>query len=113
MVGFSDLAVPEGRGDANQAEAAAVSEATTTAGRAAATAAGSLRMISMARASRWMWASGHNGEIRRAVHGYEPDARGGDGAVVKSWGSGVVNGSLMAPEYNALTGRGLLRPQEP
>jgi len=38
MVGFSDLAVPEGRGDANQAEAAAVSEATTTAGRAAATA---------------------------------------------------------------------------
>jgi hypothetical protein len=28
-----------------------------------------------------MWASGHNGEIRRAVHGYEPDARGGDGRV--------------------------------
>jgi hypothetical protein len=20
----------------------------------------------------WMWASGHNGEIRRAAHGYEP-----------------------------------------
>jgi hypothetical protein len=21
---------------------------------------------------RWMWASGHNGEIKRAAHGYEP-----------------------------------------
>jgi hypothetical protein len=37
MVGFSDPA------DGNQAEAAAVSETTTTAGRTAATAAGSLR----------------------------------------------------------------------
>jgi hypothetical protein len=22
--------------------------------------------------SQWMWASGHNGDIRRAAHGYEP-----------------------------------------
>jgi hypothetical protein len=85
MVGFSDLAVPEGRGDANQAEAAAVSEATTTAGRAAATAAGSLRMISMARASRWMWASGHNGDYRRAAHGYESTREAAMAAFAKVW----------------------------
>jgi hypothetical protein len=29
----------------------------------------------------WMWASGHNGQIRRAAHGHAVDARGGDGGV--------------------------------
>jgi hypothetical protein len=24
---------------------------------------------------QWMWASGHNGDIRRSAHGYEPTAR--------------------------------------
>ena len=28
-----------------------------------------------------MWASGHNGDIKRAAHGYEPNARGCDGGV--------------------------------
>jgi hypothetical protein len=64
---FLTLPFPREGGDANQAEAAAVSEATTAAGRAAATAAGSVRMISMARASRRMWTSGHNGDIGRAA----------------------------------------------
>jgi hypothetical protein len=50
MVGFSDSA------DGKQAEAAALPEATATTGRAAATAAGPLR--SMARAWRWMRATG-------------------------------------------------------
>jgi hypothetical protein len=50
MVGFPDPA------DGHQAEAAALPEATATTGRAAATAAGPLR--SMARAWRWMRATG-------------------------------------------------------
>jgi hypothetical protein len=28
----------------------------------------------------WMWASGHNGHVRRAAYGYEP-TRAGDGGV--------------------------------
>jgi hypothetical protein len=31
----------------------------------------------------WMWASGHNGDIKRAAHGVRADARGGDGAGVE------------------------------
>jgi hypothetical protein len=45
MVGFSDPAVPEGKGDGNQAEAAAVSQAAATAGRATAPATGALRTM--------------------------------------------------------------------
>jgi hypothetical protein len=33
----------------------------------------------------WMWASGHNGEIRRAAHGYEPTRGAAMAAFANSW----------------------------
>jgi hypothetical protein len=33
----------------------------------------------------WMWASGHNGHIRRAAHGYEPTREAAMAAFAKSW----------------------------
>jgi hypothetical protein len=33
----------------------------------------------------WMWASGHNGHIRRAAHGYEPTHEAAMAAFAKSW----------------------------
>src|SRR5262245_59987034 len=33
----------------------------------------------------WMWASGHNGEIKRAAHGYEPTREAAMAAFAKSW----------------------------
>jgi hypothetical protein len=33
----------------------------------------------------WMWASGHNGELRRAAHGYEPTREAAMAAFAKSW----------------------------
>jgi hypothetical protein len=33
----------------------------------------------------WMWTSGHNGEIRRAAHGYEPTREAAMAAFAKSW----------------------------
>jgi len=33
----------------------------------------------------WMWASGHNGHTRRAVHGYEPTRETAMAAFAKSW----------------------------
>jgi hypothetical protein len=33
----------------------------------------------------WMWASGHNGEIRRAAHGYEATREAAMAAFAKSW----------------------------
>jgi|EndMetStandDraft_3_1072993.scaffolds.fasta_scaffold652771_1 hypothetical protein len=33
----------------------------------------------------WMWASGHNGEIRRAAHGYESTREAAMAAVAESW----------------------------
>jgi hypothetical protein len=33
----------------------------------------------------WMWASGHNGDIRRAAHGYEPTREAAMAAFAKSW----------------------------
>jgi hypothetical protein len=33
----------------------------------------------------WMWASGHNGYIRRAAHGYEPTREAAMAAFAKSW----------------------------
>jgi hypothetical protein len=33
----------------------------------------------------WMWASGHNGEIRRAAFGYEPTREAAMAAFAKSW----------------------------
>jgi hypothetical protein len=32
----------------------------------------------------WMWASGHNGDIRRAAHGYEPTREAAMTAFAKS-----------------------------
>ena len=34
---------------------------------------------------QWMWASGHNGDIRRAAHGYEPTREAAMAAFAKSW----------------------------
>jgi hypothetical protein len=33
----------------------------------------------------WMWASGHNGQIRRAAHGYKPTREAAMAAFAKSW----------------------------
>ena len=33
----------------------------------------------------WMWASGHNGDIRRAAYGYEPTREAAMAAFAKSW----------------------------
>jgi hypothetical protein len=33
----------------------------------------------------WMWASGHNGDIRRAAHGYERTREAAMAAFAKSW----------------------------
>jgi hypothetical protein len=33
----------------------------------------------------WMWASGHNGDIKRAAYGYEPTREGAMGTFAKSW----------------------------
>jgi hypothetical protein len=33
----------------------------------------------------WMWASGHNGEIERAAHGYEATREAAMEAFAKSW----------------------------
>jgi hypothetical protein len=33
----------------------------------------------------WMWASGHNGDYRRAAHGYEPTREKAMAAFAKSW----------------------------
>jgi hypothetical protein len=33
----------------------------------------------------WMWASGHNGDYRRATHGYEPTREDAMAAFAKSW----------------------------
>jgi hypothetical protein len=33
----------------------------------------------------WMWASGHNGDIRRATHGYEATREAAMAAFAKSW----------------------------
>jgi hypothetical protein len=33
----------------------------------------------------WMWTSGHNGDIRRAAHGYEPTREAAMAAFTKSW----------------------------
>jgi hypothetical protein len=37
------------------------------------------------RAVPWMWASGHNGDLRRAAHGYEPTREAAMAAFAKSW----------------------------
>jgi hypothetical protein len=34
---------------------------------------------------QWMWASGHNGDYRRATHGYESTREAAMAAFAKSW----------------------------
>jgi hypothetical protein len=34
---------------------------------------------------RWMWASGHNGDIKREAHGYEPTRHAAMAAFAASW----------------------------
>jgi len=36
----------------------------------------------------WMWASGHNGDIKRAAYGYEPTREAAMAAFAKSWRRG-------------------------
>ena len=45
----------------------------------------SISMLSAHRNGPWMGASGHNGDIRRAAHGYEPTREGAMGGFAKSW----------------------------
>jgi hypothetical protein len=56
--------------------------------------------------SPWLWtlAFGRHGD-RTPTHGYEPTREAAMAAFARSWrrGSAVVNGSLTAPECNALT----------
>ena len=33
----------------------------------------------------WMWASGHNGDVKRAAHGYEATREAAMAAFAKSW----------------------------
>jgi hypothetical protein len=36
---------------------------------------------------QWMWAMGHDGQIGRAAHGYEPTREAAMAAFAKSWRS--------------------------
>jgi hypothetical protein len=38
----------------------------------------------------WMWASGHNGDIKRAAHGYETTREAAMAAFAKSWRRGAA-----------------------
>jgi hypothetical protein len=40
----------------------------------------------------WMWASGHNRQIRRAAYGYEPTREAAMAAFAKSWRGDNCNG---------------------
>jgi hypothetical protein len=47
---------------------------------------GRIFLVPVAPAGRpWMWASGHNGDIRRAAHGYEPTRQAAMAALAPSW----------------------------
>jgi hypothetical protein len=50
----------------------------------------------------WMWASGHNGEISRAAHGYEPTREVAMAAFAKivaaGVGKGMTGGMKKAPK---------------
>jgi hypothetical protein len=61
----------------------------------------------------WMWASGHNGDIKRAAHGYEATREAAMAAFAKSWRkeirpfwqtpmgiSGRLRGCLMGADTN-------------
>jgi hypothetical protein len=40
----------------------------------------------------WMWASGHNGDLRRAAHGYEQTREAAMAAFAKSWRGSPASG---------------------
>jgi hypothetical protein len=42
----------------------------------------------------WMWASGHNGDIKRAAYGYEPTREAAMAAFAKSWRRESRSGDL-------------------
>ena len=44
-----------------------------------------------------MWASGHNGHIRRAAHGYEPTREAAMAAFGKSWRREASHGKRLVP----------------
>ena len=48
---------------------------------------GRILFVSAAAAAgrQWMWASGHNGDIRRAAHGYAPTREAAMAAFAESW----------------------------
>src|SRR5262245_2990015 len=45
----------------------------------------------------WMWASGHNGDIKRAAYGYEATRAAAMAAFAKSWRRLKVAGALAPP----------------
>ena len=45
----------------------------------------------------WMWASGHNGEIRRAAHGYQPTREAAMAAFAKSQGGSRTDAEIVNP----------------
>jgi hypothetical protein len=47
--------------------------------------AGRIFLSAAPRNRPWMWASGHNGKIRRAAYGYEPTREAAMAAFAKSW----------------------------
>jgi hypothetical protein len=44
----------------------------------------------------WMWASGHNGDIRRAAHGYEPTRQAAMAPFAKSGSPDTARGKIRA-----------------
>ena len=45
----------------------------------------------------WIWASGHNGNMRRAAHGYEPTREAAMAAFGKSWRREASHGKRLVP----------------
>jgi hypothetical protein len=55
----------------------------------------------------WMWASGHNGDIKRAAHGCEPTREAAMAAFAKSWRRSSGRQAMTKPLY---IGQGRRRP---
>ena len=47
----------------------------------------------------WMWASGHNGDIKRAAYGYEPTREAAMAAFAKSWRRDWCSGNGAAHSF--------------
>jgi hypothetical protein len=54
---------------------------------------------------RWMWASGHNGHIRHAAHGYEPTREAAMAAFGKSWRPKLGHGKRLVPAREPIRAR--------